>query len=74
MADSSRMIPGTCYLNMEENKNIEPGKAAENNPEEIISYEEQPSILNLNPETSNMEVHHHPHVEKKNLRNISLNS
>ncbi len=32
----------------------------------------QPETLNLNPETKEMEVHHHPHVEKKNFKEYLL--
>lgn len=39
---------------------------------------EQPVTNNLQPitesETKNMEVHHHPHVEKKNFDNFQINS
>lgn len=33
---------------------------------------EAPNSVNANQEIENMEVHHHPKVEKKNLRNTFL--
>jgi hypothetical protein len=34
--------------------------------------EEQPAAYNLEPTTEKMEVHHHPHVEKKNFKEYLL--
>lgn len=61
MADEDKNIP-------EENLNEE--TANENiSQEQIIA---QPEIQNTKPETENMEVHHHPHVEKKNFKEYLL--
>ena len=58
---------------MEENKNIKTEQPAENIPEEIISSDEtampdleaataeQPQTINYQPQTEDMEVHHHAH-------------
>ena len=40
--------------------------------QEIIEQIEQPTTYNLPPTTENMEVHHHPHVEKKNFKEYFL--
>ena len=40
--------------------------------QEIIEQIEQPTTYNLPPTTENMEVHHHPQVEKKNLKEYLL--
>ena len=40
--------------------------------QEIIEQIEQPTTYNLPPTTENMEVHHHPQVEKKNFKEYLL--
>jgi hypothetical protein len=40
--------------------------------ETIEQTETQPGTQNTKPETENMEVHHHPHVEKKNFKEYFL--
>ena len=50
------------------NENILPARRADSQQETI----EQNEIQNSKQETENMEVHHHPHVEKKNFKEYLL--
>ncbi|HYJ65781.1 MAG TPA: hypothetical protein VEV62_18695, partial [Parafilimonas sp.] len=60
---------------MEEENNIQEENFKENELSENISPPEpdaQPETPNLKHETENMEVHHHPQVEKKNFKEYFL--
>jgi hypothetical protein len=55
----------------EENLNIPTNNQSENRSDEIIPTTDTDSITQ-NQEIENMEVHHHPHVEKKNFKEYFL--
>ncbi len=58
----------------EDSKRVSPKEVSEtNSPEPVIKHTE-PSTITEQVSTKQMEVHHHPHVEKKASKNIFWNS
>ncbi len=55
----------------EENLNIPTNNQSENPSDEILPTTDTDTITQ-NQEIENMEVHHHPHVEKKNFKEYFL--
>jgi hypothetical protein len=55
---------------MTEQKNTEQSPEEDNSENSIVNEESQ--TTNTNPQTKNMEVHHHPNVEKKNFKEYFL--
>ncbi|HEY2727323.1 MAG TPA: hypothetical protein VGI61_09135 [Parafilimonas sp.] len=55
---------------MSEEEKIEPSREEVNL--ELLIVNKEPQTINNQTQTDDMEVHHHPHVEKKNFKEYFL--